>query len=205
MSEMSRRNCGVQRALPCAAHDRQDRRNPGLGLRSAGLPLSESRAQRQRPHSDSVCVVRLACAVETAADESPVRPAPRPPHDHQEPLTQEVELIWRRAAHVPTCDRLRAASIRAGPREGTTGPQPCRSPAPRSASPVGSPGVSPGAVSVLAPASGSSNSRTMRIPSRAGVVKLADARDSKSRSLRGVWVRFPPPAPTSIQRVLTIN
>ena len=33
----------------------------------------------------------------------------------------------------------------------------------------------------------------------AGVVKLADARDSKSRSLRGVRVRPPPPAPT-IQR-----
>ena len=33
------------------------------------------------------------------------------------------------------------------------------------------------------------------VPTYAGVVKLADARDSKSRSLRGVWVRFPPPAP----------
>ena len=32
-------------------------------------------------------------------------------------------------------------------------------------------------------------------PSRAGVVKLADARDSKSRDLRVVRVRPPPPAP----------
>ena len=37
---------------------------------------------------------------------------------------------------------------------------------------------------------------------RAGVVKLADARDSKSRSLRGVWVRFPPPAPTNPRTIL---
>jgi hypothetical protein len=34
------------------------------------------------------------------------------------------------------------------------------------------------------------------------VVKLADARDSKSRFLREVWVRLPPPAP-SIQHVKT--
>ncbi len=31
--------------------------------------------------------------------------------------------------------------------------------------------------------------------SRAGVVKLADARDSKSRIRKDVWVRLPPPAP----------
>ena len=31
----------------------------------------------------------------------------------------------------------------------------------------------------------------------AGVVKLADARDSKSRDRKVVWVRFPPPAPTT--------
>jgi hypothetical protein len=39
---------------------------------------------------------------------------------------------------------------------------------------------------------------------RAGVVKLADARDSKSRSLRGVWVRFPPPAPIRINHLRLI-
>src|SRR3954465_5783925 len=41
----------------------------------------------------------------------------------------------------------------------------------------------------------------MRGSLRAGVVKLADARDSKSRSLRGVWVRFPPPAPKSLRNL----
>ena len=44
------------------------------------------------------------------------------------------------------------------------------------------------------PACRDAGSGTIGIPSWAGVVKLADARDSKSRDLRVVWVQFPPPA-----------
>ena len=33
------------------------------------------------------------------------------------------------------------------------------------------------------------------MPPYAGVVELADARDSKSRVRKAVWVRVPPPAP----------
>jgi hypothetical protein len=37
--------------------------------------------------------------------------------------------------------------------------------------------------------------RSATIDEIAGVAELADARDLKSRGLRAVWVRFPPPAP----------
>jgi hypothetical protein len=44
--------------------------------------------------------------------------------------------------------------------------------------------------------------RRFIIPTRwAGVAELADALDSKSGSLTGVWVRPPPPAPTSNARL----
>ena len=54
----------------------------------------------------------------------------------------------------------------------------------------------------------------MRIPNvahtKAGVAELADARDSNSRVLTDLWVRFPPPAqltqgrsPMDVERFLT--
>ena len=41
--------------------------------------------------------------------------------------------------------------------------------------------------------------------SRAGVVKLADARDSKSRIRKDVWVRLPPPAHPSLRAVWRLH